>query len=68
MSQRTACQDLVAKAWNAQYSSPRDSFAWAQEAMAEAEKCGDAACKALAHLTIGNFPLRYEGPTQSQQS
>lgn len=68
MSQRTACQDLVDKAWNAQYSSPRDSFAWAREAMAEAERCGDAACKALAHLTIGNFQLRYEGPAQAQQS
>ncbi len=36
--------------------------------MAEAEKCGDAACKALAHLTIGNFQLRYEGPAQAQES
>ena len=64
----TACQALVEKAWNSQYSSPRDSFAWAQEAMADADKCGDAACKALAHLTIGNFQLRYEGPAQAQQS
>ena len=64
----TTCQALADKAWNAQYSSPRDSHAWASEALAEAEQCGDAACKALAHLTIGNFQLRYESPDEAQLS
>ena len=48
----TTCQDLADKAWNAQYSSPRDSHAWASEALAEAEQCDDAACEAVAHRTI----------------
>ena len=68
MPPATTCQILADKAWNAQYSSPRDSHAWASEALAEAEQCGDAACKALAHLTIGNFQLRYESPDEAQLS
>jgi diguanylate cyclase (GGDEF)-like protein len=59
---------LADRAWDAQYSSPRDSYAWAREALAAAEEKGDAACRALSHLTIGNYQLRYESPAQARPS
>jgi diguanylate cyclase (GGDEF)-like protein len=59
---------LVDKAWDAQYSSPRDSHAWASEALVAAEEEGDAASRALALLTIGNFQLRYAGADQARFS
>jgi diguanylate cyclase (GGDEF)-like protein len=64
----TALKALVDKAWDAQYSSPRDSHDWAREALAAAEAQGDAAVRALAQLTIGNFQLRYASPAEARAS
>lgn len=61
-------RDLVTRAWEAQYSSPRDSHAWASEALAAADAAGDCSSRAWANLTIGNFKLRYEPPGQARPS
>ena len=61
-------RDLVSRAWEAQYSSPRDSHAWASEALAAADAAGDRSSRAWANLTIGNFKLRYEPPGQARPS
>ena len=59
---------LVERAWQAQYAAPRDSHAWALEALAAAEAAGDAAVRAWAHLTIGYFELRYVGADEARRS
>jgi len=59
---------LVDRAWDAQYAAPRDSHAWAREALAAAEAAGDAAARAWAHLTIGYFELRYVGAAEARRS
>lgn len=59
---------LVDKAWEAQYANPRDSHAWAREALAAAGPKGDDATRAWALLTIGNYQLRYESPAQARAS
>ena len=53
----TACQALVEKAWNAQYSSPRDSYAWAQEAMAD-KSASISLAEAQAELARAMAQLR----------
>ena len=59
---------LVDRAWEAQYASPRDSHAWAREALAAAEAGGDAPVRAWAQLTIGNYQLRYASPAEAKAS
>ena len=59
---------LVTRAWEAQYASPRDSHAWAREALAAADAANDAATRALANLTIGNYQLRYASPDEARAS
>ena len=53
---------LVDRAWEAQYANPRDSHAWAREALSAAEAKGYATVRAWANLTIGNYQLRYATP------
>lgn len=59
---------LVDRAWEAQYANPRDSHAWAREALAAAEAKGDATVRAWANLTIGNYQLRYATPAEARAS
>jgi diguanylate cyclase (GGDEF)-like protein len=59
---------LVDRAWEAQYARPRDSHAWAREALASAEARGDASVRAWANLTIGNYQLRYASPAEARAS
>jgi diguanylate cyclase (GGDEF)-like protein len=59
---------LVERAWEAQYAAPRDSHAWAREALAAAEAAGDDLVRAWAHLTIGYFELRYVGADEARRS
>lgn len=61
-------RDLVDRAWEAQYASPRDSHSWAREALAGAEAAGDSAARAWAHLTIGYFELRYVGADSARRT
>ena len=59
---------LVDRAWEAQYANPRDSHAWAREALAAADAEGDTSSRAWANLTIGNFQLRYASPAEARAS
>ncbi len=68
MPPSTELRALVDKAWDAQYSNPRDSHAWAREALDGAEATGNAPVRALANLTIGNFQLRYASPAEARAS
>ncbi len=68
MDTPTPHRALVERAWDAQYAAPRDSHAWAREALAAAEAAGDALARAWANLTIGYFELRYAGPGEARRS
>ena len=68
MSPEGDLRALVDRAWEAQYASPRDSHAWASEALAGAEAAGDAPVRAWAQLTIGNYQLRYASPAEAKAS
>jgi diguanylate cyclase (GGDEF)-like protein len=59
---------LVDRAWEAQYANPRDSHDLACQALAGAEGAGDARVRAWAHLTIGNYRLRYATPAEARAS
>lgn len=64
----TSPRVLVDRAWEAQYAAPRDSHAWAREALEAAAAAGDAAAHAWAHLTIGYYEVRYVGPEEARRS
>ncbi len=68
MDSSTPHRALVDRAWEAQYAAPRDSHAWAREALVAAEAAGDALTRAWAQLTIGYFELRYVGADEARRS
>ena len=61
-------QTLVNRAWEAQYASPKESHAWAREALAAADVGGDGPTRAWANLTIGYYELRYASSAEARHS